>query len=74
MKTEYRSRRSDSCNESRRSERLRLLGSAVGLWAACASGIYLIGPGDGERIAAADLAADSIAPQRASSAATAYRP
>jgi hypothetical protein len=69
MKTEYRGRRSDGCNESRRSERLRLLGSAIGLWAACASGIYLIGPGG-----AADLAADSIAAQRASVAVAAYRP
>jgi hypothetical protein len=69
MKTEYKSRRSDSCNVSRRNERLRLLGSAIGLWAACASGIYLLGPGDAERIAA-----DSIAPQSAGIAVTAYRP
>jgi hypothetical protein len=74
MKTEYKARRSDGCNESRRSERLRLLSAAIGLWAACASGIYLIGPGDAERTTAAGAAGGSIAPQRASVAVAAYRP
>jgi hypothetical protein len=74
MNTEYRFRRRDKGSESRRSERLRLLGSAIGLWAVCATGIYLIGPGDVERMAAAGLAGDPIAPQRASVAVAAYRP
>ncbi|MGH8666908.1 MAG: hypothetical protein ACREUX_21820 [Burkholderiales bacterium] len=78
MNTEYRfrgrDRRRDRRDESQRSERLRFLGSAIGLWAVCATGIYLIGPGDVERMAAAGLAADSIAPQRASIAVAAYQP
>ncbi|MCC7079542.1 MAG: hypothetical protein IT530_02630 [Burkholderiales bacterium] len=46
MSATYGFERYDGSNRSRCGQRLRKLGAAIGLWAVCAIGIYLIGPGD----------------------------
>jgi len=52
--------------ESRRRERIRFIGSAIGLWALCATGIYLTGPGEPEAmpnaLTASAATADEIRP------------
>jgi hypothetical protein len=53
---------------------MRFLRSAIGLWAVCASGIYLIGPDDMERMSAAGLPEQSMTSTGANASIAAYRP
>jgi hypothetical protein len=74
MNKEYRLRQRDRWDASRRSERMRFLGSAIGLWVVCASGVCLIGPGDRERASATGLPAHALASTSAHAAMAADRP
>lgn len=72
MNTEYQRRRRDRSEASRR-ERMRFVGSAVGLWAVCATGVYLIGPGEeGLESPASPVHSQSLV--RASASVAAYQP
>jgi len=73
MNKRYGFRRPDRWDASRRNERMRFLRSAIGLWAVCASGIYLIGPGDMDRMSAAGLPAQSMTSTGANASIAAYR-
>ena len=73
MNMEYKGKRHAKSDERRRAERMRFVGSAVGLWAVCAAGIYLIGPGDEQRVSMASPA-HSGAMMRASASVAAYQP
>jgi hypothetical protein len=73
MNKRYGFRRPDRWDASRRNERMRFVGSAIGLWAVCASGIYLIGPGDMERMSAAGLPAHAMTSAGANASIAAYR-
>jgi hypothetical protein len=73
MSTEYRFRRRTKWDETRRSERMRFVGSAIGLWAVCATGIYLIGPAERELNAPAVMPVHAMA-ERAHATIAAYQP
>lgn len=72
MNTGYSFRRHDARQASRWPELARFLGSVVGIWAACATGIYLIGPSEPEAGVAAAAAAQSLPPARMAIAAAGY--
>lgn len=73
MNEKYGFRRPDRWDASRRTERMRFLRSAIGLWAVCASGIYLIGPADMERMSAVGQPGHAMSSAGASGSITAYR-
>lgn len=61
MNKGYRFKRHHARHESRWPELVRFLGSLLGIWAACATGIYLIGPSEQEAAAEAVAAAQPLA-------------
>ncbi len=72
MKTGYGFGKRDEQQSARRAEMIRFLASAIGLWAACATGVYLIGPGEPEA-APGGMVASAMAAAQANPSATAYR-
>ena len=73
MNSRSRFRRPDGWDASRRTERMRFLRSAFGLWAVCAGGIYLIGPADMERMSALGQSGPAMSSAGVSGSNPAYR-
>ena len=64
MNTGYAIERQGERQSPRWPELIRFLSSALGIWAACATGIYLIGPAEPEVEAAASAPAHALAGHR----------
>jgi hypothetical protein len=73
MNTGYGFGKRSARDAQRSSDTIRFLGTALALWAACAAGIYLIGPGDSGD-AAPDAEIIAVAAPQVNASAAEYEP